>query len=202
MTSRFAQQRKILKEYKFPDQDEPLARINYYREARHIIDAYHRNNKNPSWLMDSALTFDREADTKSGQARNRLKNNVRAIKAYNRYFSSKNYTILKPVSFKINIAGVTIVITPDLHLMERKKEKILKLSFASKEPADLFIKVICQTMFEAASENLNDVTKSTVVFLDVPRGNEYHGAHVRARMRQDIEAACQSIHAIWGEIAM
>ena len=44
------------------------------------------------------------------------------------------------------------------------------------------------------------LTSSSVILLDIPRGEEHRGARMGARMRNDIEAACQNIEAIWDTI--
>jgi hypothetical protein len=55
-------------------------------------------------------------------------------------------------------------------------------------------------MFEAALVDGLKLPSSQVLYVDVPRGVRYKAARLGARMRANIEAACQNIAAIWPTI--
>lgn len=50
MTASPSRQRKILRAYKYPSEDEARAKILYYREARDRIAAFHVSPHDVSWL--------------------------------------------------------------------------------------------------------------------------------------------------------
>jgi hypothetical protein len=83
---------------------------------------------------------------------------------------------------------------------EGGKEKLVKLEFAEKDPDNEAIKIITQGMFEAALVDGLKLPSSQVLYVDVPRGVRYKAARLGARMRANIEAACQNIAAIWPTI--
>ena len=50
MTSSAAGQRKVLRDYKYPD-EEGTAQAAYYREACDIVAQYHRDGHDKLWLV-------------------------------------------------------------------------------------------------------------------------------------------------------
>jgi hypothetical protein len=74
-------------------------------------------------------------------------------------------------------------------------QKAASLAVGAWEPN--VVKVISQTMFEAALAEGVTLTGSQVLYVDVPRGVRRKGARFGALMRKNIEAACHNICAIW-----
>lgn len=196
MTSNSAQQRKILRDYKYPD-PEGLAQATYYREARDFIVAYHRNGQDASWLIERAMILDSFALQSTGQTKTRYKNNARALREYARFFAKKKFEVLSDVNLKLTLSGVTISIVPDLHVKEGEIEKIVKLEFTKDKPDDKLVKIVSQAMYEAQSGARMGLGSSAVLYFDIPRGKVYKGARVGSRMQSELTAACENLSAIW-----
>jgi hypothetical protein len=202
MTTEPARQRKILRDYKYPKDEEPRAKIVYYREARDRISVYHSAGHPVDWLHTEAGRLRTLAgNAVKGRTRTRLRHNVRALTSYANHFGSRKFEILgESPTLSIRHAGVRVTVVPDLYVRERTQEKIIKLEFSKDDPADQKIKVISQAMYEAAEAAGMGLTASGVLYLDVERGDVHRGARAGSRMRSNIEAACENISAIWDSI--
>lgn len=191
-----ANQRKVLRDFKYP-KEEGLPQAMYYREARDFIYAFHKNNHPPQWLREQADRLRTLANSSAGQTRSRLANNARPLEAYRAHFSRRRFQILKDLSLSFVLQGVRIKVTPDLHVREGAVEKIIKLEFTVKPPQDRAVRIVSQGMYEAAILNNLQLPSSAVLYIDVPRGRTYKGARAGARMRGELAAACQTIADIW-----
>lgn len=199
MTANSAQQRKILKDYKYPE-PEGQAMATYYREARDFIQTYHKNDQPPDWLIGKAQNLSAIAISSSGGTKTRLQNNARAVRQYTKNFSNRKFDILTDISLPLSLGSVQITVSPDLHVIEKGKERIIKLEFAINEPNPKLARIICQAMFEVQQTAGMGMSSSSICFLDVPRAKEYKGARLRSRLLKEMDAACKNIAAIWDGI--
>ncbi len=200
MTSGAAAQRKAVRDYKYPD-PEGQAQAKYYRDVRRMIVKFHDDSLDSLWLEAQAAALMASVQSaKNIQTVARLKNNARALKRYADNFGNTKYEILEELNLVLTFSNVQVIVSPDLHVREGGMEKLLKLEFAEKVPDKETIKIITQGMFEAALANSLNFPSSQILYVDVPRGMRYKGARLGARMRANIEAACQTIAAIWPTI--
>lgn len=197
MTASPATQRKILRDFKYPDADEAYAKRLYYREARDYVAAFHRNRHDGEWLRVKAAELSQLADLVGGQAGHRLKQNARALLQYQRNFGTRAFEPVGDLRLHLDVGHVRISVNPDLVVEERAKPKLLKLDFSVRPPDPASIKIVAQCMFEAAQGNLPKLTSSSVLYLDVRRGVEHRGARAGARTLRELEAACETIAAVW-----
>jgi len=200
MTATAAHQRDILRQYKYPSDDDAKAKILYYREARDRVAAFHRSEYQKEWLTQKAEDIDTLASVSVGHTKARLKHNARGLRAYAKHFSGRNFKVLNDLNLGLQYGDVIITIYPDLHVEENGEEKIIKLEFSVEEPTKEMIKIVSQAMFEAFSSTRPGSPVSTVLYLDVPRGKEHRGAQLRARMTKNIKATCLTISNIWDAI--
>ena len=200
MTAGHARQRSILRTFKYPQDEEARAKITYYREARDRVAAYHKAVRDAPWLLAEAHYLDGLAALSVGRTATRLAHNARALRAYARHFSGRGFQVLQEVTLQLQYEDVLVSVHPDLHIREGKQEKIVKLEFVVEEPSDEFIKIVTQAMFEAAQSARMRLPPSAVLLFDVPRGTAHKGARLGARMRRELEAACENISAIWDKI--
>jgi len=199
MAASSAGQRKVLRDYKFPD-EEGTAQAAYYREARDLVAEFHRNAHPTQWLREKAAVLQSAAASLGGRVATRLRHNSRGLNDYAVHFPSRTYEILTERKFYVTFGDVRISILPELHVREKERERFLKLEFAKNEPGEETIKVVSQIMFEAALAAKIPVTSSDVLYVDVARGKAYKGARVGSRMKAEIEAACANISAMWDSI--
>lgn len=200
MTLRPAAQRKVVHDYRYPDEDEPKAMRLYYLEAVDSIKAYHLNKHPAAWLHQQAERISDLAATVGGMTRSRLNNNARAVRQYAENFGARKFTILDDLKLALVFGNVRVTVIPDLHVRETNKEKIVKLGFSRTEPDGEVVIIISQSMFEAYRTAEGAITSSNVLYLDVARGIEHRGARVGARLMTDIRAACENIEALWDTI--
>ena len=195
-----ARQRSTLKQYKYPAEHDARARILYYREARDRIAAYNRGRQQCSWLLTEAHALDALAALSAGATKTRLSHNATALRAYAKHFGPRPFEVIDDLTLKLSYGDVVVTVHPDLHAVERAKEKIIKVEFALHRPSDQMVKIICQAMFEAAQQAKMGLTSSRVLYLDLRRGTQHKGARMGARVRAEIEAACSNISAIWDKL--
>lgn len=200
MTSSPAAQRKVLRDYKYPDEDEPSAMRLYYKDATDRIYAYHGSAHDRSWLRTKVTDLTELARLTPGRPGTRLRHNARALAAYERHFASRKFEPQNQLRLRLEVSGVTITVTPDLHAIERNKTKIIKFDFSSSEPDEGVVKIVSQVMFEAAKGRVPSIRSSSIAYIDVTRGKEFKGARAGARTLREIEAACANIGSIWPSI--
>jgi hypothetical protein len=194
-----AQQRKILRDYKYP-KEEGQAMAQYYKEARDVIYSFHKNKHPKEWLATKIEGLRQLASGVGGGSGRRLQHNARAIEQYGAHFADRNFEVLGDIDVSVNVEGMRLKINPDLHVSEGGKEKIVKLEFANAEPSGAVTKIVCQGMFDAAAQSGHKVTPGCVLYLDVPRGMEHRGARQGSRMKGEVEAACKNIVSMWPSI--
>ena len=200
MTASSTRKRSILKQYKYPYDDEARAKIIYYREARDIVVAYHASGRDRAWLIDEASRLRSLAAASQGATKTRLNHNARAVRSYADHFADKDFKILDDRRLTLQYDDVTVTVVPELHVLEGDQEKIIKLEFGAKAPDPMMLKIMAQVMLEAADAAHMGLPSSAVLVFDVPRGVAHKEARVGARMRRDIENSCLNISAIWDSI--
>jgi hypothetical protein len=199
MTSTPSQQRKILQGIKYKT-DENRAMINYYKEARSIIKEYYKFKFDSIWLINKARQLDQQSALLSGQSRIRLRRNGDIIRNYANYFKDKIFDYRSPLKLKFAINNVCINIYPDLNVLEKKKNKIIKLDFVKNLPDRSIAKIICQLTFEACKKENIILPSSYFEYFDVERGSIHKFARSGSKLKADIEATCLNIEAVWDSI--
>jgi hypothetical protein len=191
--------RKVLRDFKYPDPEGAVQAI-YYREARDLIEAHHRNRYPAVWLMERAAALNALAQTMTGQSVTRLRNNARALREYSTFWGGKSFDVLDELRLDLRYGVVRVSVVPDLHIRENESERVVKFDFASKEPDDRIPGIISQAMFEAVSTSGMRIPASGVLYVDVARRRAVRGARRGSRMAGEIRAACENIEAIWDRI--
>jgi hypothetical protein len=196
MTASSAQQRKILRDFKYPD-PEGSAKAMYYREARDFIAAYHSKGHPRTWLADQADVLSSLAAASSGRTVTRLRHNARALREYESGWAHMKLEVLNDVTMALLYGTVRVTVVPDLHVRQGGRSKIMKLEFGVEEPDRKTVAVMTQGMFEAASASSMALAARDVLYIDIPRGKIHQGARVGSRLATEIVAACKNIEAIW-----
>jgi hypothetical protein len=91
MTASHTRQRTVLRQYKYPEEDEAQAKIIYYREARDRVAVLHRSDRDSNWLLQQAAQLDTLAAMSTGQTKTRLRHNARALRAYANHFGGSQF---------------------------------------------------------------------------------------------------------------
>ena len=132
MTSRPARQRKILRDFKFPD-PEGRAKALYYAEARRAVHAFHSQDNDVGILVRTSLRLERRALEAEAAAARRLRNNVSALTQYATCFAGQRYEVLPNRHLQLEYGPVVVAVAPDLHVLERRREKVVKVEFTKEE---------------------------------------------------------------------
>jgi len=141
MTASPAGQRKVLRDFKYPD-PEGNAQAIYYRESRDFITAYHANSHSEQWLVERANDLANLARLATGRTVTRLEHNARAIRQYAGFFGNKVFGVLDEIEMELRYESVRITVNPELHVCERGREKIIKLEFSAQAPEAKIVKII------------------------------------------------------------
>lgn len=193
--------RKVLQDFKYPADPEPAAMRSYYGDAHRGIKAFHKNQQPREWLREQAAKLvDRARQEVDARVSTRLKHNARALMQYEQFFAQRRFEVLPDLKLRLQLGAVDIGVIPDLCVREGGKTKLVKIECRAEQPEEQAIKVITQCLFEAASVALPDLSSSSILYLELARGVEHRGARVGARTRREIEAACETIAAIWPSI--
>lgn len=201
MISTPAAQRKTLIDYKYPDEDEPVAKRLYYREARDAIRAYHNGQKSIDWMQESAARLaDLAANNPSKPAATRLKNNSRSLTAYAGSYDSDQIQLAAPFKGQLNFGNVSIRINADLHGVERKREKVIRLDYSKDTPDSRYCTVVAQLMYEAATAAGLILPTSAFVIRHIESHTDFAPARKGARVLRDITATCENIEGIWNTL--
>lgn len=196
MTKGPAGQRKVLHDFKSP-KPEGFVQTVYYGEARQAIREYHSKGNNPATLVKAIEDLRAEADRASGQTQTRLEHNIRAVESYLRHFAHRGFKVLPTPRLEYSHRSVAVSAAPDLFVEEKGREKLIKLELGADAPDRAMVKIILQVMYQAALSNGMSVRPQDVIYLDASRAVQHKGAKVRARLRHEIEAACENIEAMW-----
>jgi hypothetical protein len=203
MKSGPATQRTLLKAYKFPTDKDGKKRpqIVRYSEARAAIKKYHENSNDVATLLAAVTALQKKAATADPDKDiSRLKDNIRAIEAYMKYFSKNKFVVLENPRPKYTHSSVEVSTSPDLFVEENGSKKLIKLDFNA-SPLDVeSIKIILKVMYEAAISKSLGVNPKDVIYLDVSRNEQYNGAKLNKKLKKDIDAACETIEDIWPKV--
>jgi hypothetical protein len=198
MTSGEAARRKILFDYKHPD-PEGNAQAQYYSEARTTIARLVRGTIDLAAALKHAEDLRVQGNTVEGARGTKLKCNGRAIGQYVRHFGAKEFEWVQPPKLELNYGPVRISTSPDLHVRDGRRGRLIRLEFASDLKPEA-AQIIAQGIFESSQAAQLDVTASAVSVWKLADGTTHGGARMGSRMRKNIEAACQNIVAIWPSI--
>lgn len=201
MAANHAGQRAILRRYKYPNR-ESRAASRYYQPALAAISGRHAGRLTRADFLARAGRL--EADARAARDRRaatKARHNARVIRQYDELVGDSAETLVpRRRGLALTHAGVRVKVTPDVVVVHRRRDKLVKLWMSNDELSDVEQRVLVQGMFEAASSSGARVPSSSIEVIDVARGVRLHGARMGSRTRADIEAALIAIAAIWPTI--
>jgi hypothetical protein len=202
MTASESSKRKLLMEHKYPDTADVKRMQRFYQEAKLKIAAYHRNRHTADWLVSQAVMYEQRVPVEIREnERRRLQGTADVLHAYAANFANRQFGMRDPVALTLCFRGVTITVRPDLHVVERKREKFIVLGCQKPALAGDAGNVIAQGVLQAiqTANPQAAYTSSSAAYLDIRRGTEFRG-RIRSRVARDIEAACATIADVWPHI--
>lgn len=190
--------KRILREIKKP-KTSGFRGFFYYLEAKNALTSFYKNKYDTGFLQDKINQFLLDAVKSNKGRKTRLKYNAKVLNQYLQFFSNINYEVLPAVKFSIQYGLVNIKATPDLHVIENGKKKIIKFGFP-KDITQKEIKVITNTFFEAQRKAGLNYDRKCIVYLDIPRGKVIYGDTFGSAMEKNIQIACKNIPKIYSQI--
>ncbi len=195
-------QRRLLRDYKFPFNKDGTKKpqIVRYSEARATIQKYHQSDNDVTVLLEAVEALKKKAADNPDKDQHRIEDNIRAINAYMKHFQDNKFTVLENPRPKYVHGDVYVSTTPDLYVDENGTKKLIKLDFSATAPKEEVVSIILKVMYEAAMVEQLGVKPSNVVYLDVSRQQQFTGKKLNKRLKQDIDAACETIEDIWPRV--
>jgi len=194
-----AAQRKILRDYKFPD-PEGAAQARYYRDTFRVIGDYHRYGHDAAWLETRASSLEVMARNATGAIRTRLNSNATAIREYQALAPATHYALLARARLALSAHGVRVRVSPELHVLDGNREMLIVLLPGDKvteDEARLHAQIVC----EAADQAGLGISPRNVVALALRSGQQFSATSHRVRVRRELDAAMQNVAALWPSIA-
>jgi hypothetical protein len=201
MTAKPARQRKILLDLKYPD-PEGIAQALYYEKAITAIESFHRGKRPLDWLdaqADDLLVQAQEADVPEMRAV-KLRSNARAIRDYRRSQLTRHLDVRPMLKLHMAFEGILVTMTPDLHVLDKRKTKLIKIDCTGEAANEEIVKICTQGFFMGARHHDVDIASSQIRYWHISTGEDYKGARMGARLSEDIRSACMAIKAIWPTI--
>lgn len=199
MTGGPAAQRKILRDFKFPD-PEGGVQASYYSEARRAIEEYHESQNDPATIASEVKSLSEKAYSASGRQQVRIEHNIRALQSYLENFGHESFKVLPTPSLSLSHRSVSVGATPDLFVRHKGNNRLIKLDLGARAPDQRLVAIVLQVIYEAARSSGLSLEPKDILYLDVPRAKVHRSAKVRTRLKGEIEAACQNIEALWPTI--
>ena len=95
---------------------------------------------------------------------------------------------------------VTITAVPDLFVDEHGKKKLIKLDFSAHKPNEEAVQIMLRLMHDAAMAAGLPVAPADVIYLDIARQAQHNGKKLNKQLKKNIDAACETIQAVWPTI--
>lgn len=205
MTGTPDQQRQILYRVKYPNDAASVVARTYYQPTRVVCKEFHRQGHTHQWLLKEARDLDRQAAVLTGNKRSRAASNARAIRRYALHFAKREFQVCEPVRFQLEVGPVTVRVTPDLHVVERGQERLIKFEMTASRTTlpglrERQLKIIGRTIAESARQDGFQVKASTVQCFDFPSGAVVKGPLAGTRVWKELESGCQNLAAIYPSI--
>jgi hypothetical protein len=195
-------QRSLLRDYKFPytKDGKRKPQIVRYSEARAAIQNYHVSGNDVTVLLEAVEALKKKSAANPDKDQSRFSDNIRAIEAYMKYFQNSEFNVLENPRPRYVHGNVQVSTAPDLYVEEDGARKLIKLDFNAKAPREEAVSIILKVMHEAAMAQELGVKPSDVIYLDVSRQQQFTGKKLNKRLKQDIDAACETIEDIWPRV--
>jgi hypothetical protein len=192
-------QRTLLRDHKFPFDANGKKRpqIVHYSEASAAVLKYHEAGNKQSILDSAVESLLRKIQDNPELNASRIEDNVRAIRAYSEHFSTSRYLVLPNPKPKYSHGDVTVSATTDLYVSEAGTNKLIRLDFKAAEAEKDIIQTILKITHAAALMSGLDIDAGNVVYIDVCRKKMHKGKEMNKRLKAEVEAACDTIAAIW-----
>ena len=189
-------QRTVVRNFKYP-KGEGAAQAKYYREALRFIKDFHRQSRPAEWLDGRAMAIETEARQSAPAHKVRLSHNARAIRQYARHFATVAGNPGTPPKLQFVHADVRVAVTPDL-LLSGDDDVLVKLNLTDTAVPKESAAIGTIVFGEATTGTAYDAYK--VAYFDTVNGEVHLRPKAKAKVLNDVRAACENIRAIWASI--
>ena len=185
MTGGPATQRKVLRDFKFPD-PEGGVQAAYYSEARRAIAEFHGSQNDPATIAQEVKNLSEKSFHASGRQKIRIEHNIRALQSYLASFGHESFKVLPTPSLSLSHRSVSIGATPDLFVCHKKSNRLIKLDLGARTPDQQLVGIVLQVIYDAARSSGLSLKPRDVLYLDVPRAKVYRSEIGRASCRERV----------------
>lgn len=186
----------IVKKHKYPNR-ENVAMAGYYSPAKNAILVFNRRRNGRDWLLQQAVDLETRAMTPNKSLRSKLLCNAKAIRNYEEHFGHKYYSYLKPEKFRFELAGVTVNVTPDVHVIDDGIERYVKFYFGTKKLKYSFITTIVDCMSYGVAECKGADAAQHVAYINLSSGVVHTGNPVAGEVVSEIRRGCEELVKLW-----
>lgn len=202
MTSSEAARRSLLRDFKYPFNADGSRKpqIVRYSEARAAIRDYHESGNDASVLVGAIEKLVKKREQNPQKDAARINDNIRGLQTYLKHFASRKLVVLDTPKPLYCHGDVTITAIPDLFVDENGKKKLIKLDFSATKPNEDAVQIMLRVMHDAAMAAGLQVAPADVIYLDIARQAQYNGKKLNKQLKKNIDAACETIQAVWPTI--
>lgn len=184
---------KIVWNMQHPKSVEVRVITQYYSTAIKTIRIYHSTGNDLGYLAQQFQAFEDAFDAATTtQARARLKNNLRALRAYIDLYGSRQRVITPRPRIYHESGTVRISASPDFAVEENGKIKLVKLGITKKKDNPEVIRILLRVMYQAAKGNVA-VEPEDILYFDVSNGARLRGSQEDADLKSIIENGCETL---------
>jgi hypothetical protein len=172
----------------------------YYSDALRSIVRFHDANHDTAWLLERAAELHDKATTEQRRPfAIQFASNGRALESYAQHFATPwcSRGAMPKSRLSLRFGRVVVAASPDVVLRVKNADRFVKLAFSKEAQDERVSRVMAQVMFEALEEHGLGVTSGQVRVYNLSSGDDSRGARLGSRLRADIEAACETLEALW-----
>lgn len=192
--------------FKYKNVGEGAGRSGHYRPMINAVTEFHRDKNNRQVFQRVIEQMQRIRDDSSLFPIQRVKgqSNIDAIKAYERIYGQRHFTLHTNHRLSFKVGSVTVSAQPDMWVVDENGIQMLfKIGAAKSKPRD-YIDFMLHLMRKAAAANrkkLDGRIRSTnIVWLNVATGEEIISHLPLTYFNNTIANACREIAALWPSV--
>jgi hypothetical protein len=166
----------------------------YYSAAIKIIRIYHSKENDPRYLAGQTGSLEKLLDgATTPQARARLRNNLRALRAYMELYGDRKRKIIARPRIYHSSGMVRISASPDFAVEEGGKTKLVKLGVTKKKENPKLIRILLRVMYQAAAQGKLAVEPEDILYFDVVSAARIRGSYSDADLKTIIDNGCETL---------
>ena len=176
-----------------PKSQEAQVIVLYYSRAIRIIRLYHARSNDKAFLAREISALEAKLEeAMTPQARAKLRNNLRAVRAYMEIYGRRRRRIVARPRIYYGIGRVQLSASPDLAIQENGKLRLVKLGVTKGGDNPEIVRIMLRVMFQAARTRFQ-IEPRDVVYFDVSNALRIHGSDGDTDLITTIDNGCDAL---------